>query len=73
MLTRGGFDMIKVLKNYSAKSERRVFLLQLIELVFQLSVHSIQYITSPIYRKGYLTFEIKVEKIVLSHGLKPMT
>ena len=25
MLTRDGFDMIKVLKNYSAKSERRVF------------------------------------------------
>ncbi len=23
MLTRDGFDMIKVLKNYSAKSERR--------------------------------------------------
>ena len=23
MLTRGGFDIIKVLKNYSAKSERR--------------------------------------------------
>ena len=64
MLTRDGFDMIKVLKNYSAKSERRVGEI-ITYLLLDYTLHQIIYVIYFAYlRRQYQGF-LGISSVIL--------